>query len=162
MKKQAILSMYNSIKRSNQGKLYGYIPLDGYGFALTNGHWVIRVNGSVKDFLPENADTLSGLYISKVNNLFNMYKANKYKITIKREDIVQHIKEHGRKKHGGGEIFTVPDTDHLANVFYLEYAFKLSGQDEITFLLNNKKLKPWYLIDKEFDMLLCPIRNEVE
>lgn len=152
-----LTKMYKSVQHGPTSRFYGYVPMGGGVFAITNSHWLVRVQGDPAELLPVGAQVSKYLTPDSINRLFdNVDVSLRDDLTVRYVDVAQHIMAHGRKKITENEYFVVPGTQHAANVFYLEYAFKLTGATELTFKV--KDISPWYLQGDGWEMLLCPIR----
>ena len=152
-----LTKMYKDNARTRE-RYTGYIKLDK-GFALTDNYYVVRVfDSSPAELLPNSAEEIKGFTTENINRLFTDLNTDlRHDVTVSYSDVIAHIKLHGRsKKKLKNHIFSVPNTDLLLNVFYLEYAFKLAQTKELTLkFLNNKR--PIYVQGNGWDMIMCPI-----
>lgn len=135
---------------------HGYIKTPA-GFAVTNSRFMVLVDGDPLEFLPVDAMKNKKLTWSNINHLLRgveMY--DRQDLTVNYSDIVKHIKTHGRKKTKDAAFFTVPGTEYSINVFYLEYAFKLAGEKELTFFVQDPR-SLWFLQYDNWSMIIAPM-----
>jgi len=155
-----LTKMYKDNAKTEE-RYTGYVKLDT-GFAITDNHYVVRVfDSSPAELLPNSAEEVKKLTTESVNRLFNNINTDlRHDVTVSYSDVIAHIKLHGRsKKTLKNQIFSVPNTDLLLNVFYLEYAFKLAQTKELTLKVFDSK-HPLYVQGEGWDMIICPIRNK--
>ena len=144
-----------------QERYKGYIKLNT-GFALTNSYYLVRVfDVNPDEMLPSGTEEVQTLTEENINRLFNNINTDlRHDVTVSYSDVIAHIKLHGRsKKTLKNQIFSVPNTDLLLNVFYLEYAFKIAQTKELTLKVFDHA-HPVYVQGEGWDMILCPIRNK--
>lgn len=148
--------MYKDAMKSDSDVCHGYIKTPA-GFAVTNSRFMVLVDGDPLEFLPVDAMKNKKLTWGNINHLLRgveMY--DRQDITVNYSDIVKHIKTHGRKKTKDDSFFTVPGTEYSINVFYLEYAFKLAGEKELTFFVQDPG-SLWFLQYDNWSMIIAPM-----
>lgn len=150
--------MYKDTLKSDSYLCHGYVKMPA-GFVITDAHFLIHVDGNPLELLPADAMENKKLTQDSVNRLIKSVDMHdRQDLKVNYSDIVNHFKIHGRKKTNDNAFFTIPGTKYIINVFYIEYAFKLTGKKELTFSVKGPK-ELWYLKGADWTMLITPMVN---
>ena len=149
--------MYKDVMRSDSVVCHGYVKMPT-GFVITDEHFLIHVDGDPLELLPADAVENEKLTVDNVKRVLkSVEEYDRHDVTVSYSDVMAHIKTHGRsKKTLENQIFSIPNTDLLLNILYLEYAFKLVQTKELTLQVIDNKC-PVYVQGKGWEMLICPI-----
>lgn len=148
--------MYKDAMKSDSHLSHGYVKMPA-GFAITDTHFLIHVNGDPLELLPADAVENTEWPQDSVTRLIKSVDMHdRQELNVDYSDIVNHIKTHGRKKTNDNAFFTVPGTKYSINVFYLEYAFKLAGEKELTFVVHDPR-SLWRLQYDNWIMFIAPL-----
>lgn len=148
--------MYKEAMKSDSDVCHGYIKTPEW-FAVTNSRFMVLVGGDPLEFLPVDAMKNKKLTRDNINRLLRVVAMyDRQDLIVNYSDIVKHIKTHGRKKTKDDSFFTVPGTEYSINVFDLEYAFKLAGEKELTFFVQDPR-SLWFLQYDNWIMIIAPM-----